>query len=93
MVEFDNSISRNSNYVSRSGINRKQLDKWKVPKEISVKSVQKSFDNVPNKKKVLTGVGENSKYKRHTNYVKVDDLLKEVVKDNETFLHKLFKKK
>ena len=92
MVEFDNSISRNSNYVSRSSINRKQLDKWKVPKEISVESVKRSFDKTQ-KIVVMTGVGENSKYKRHTNYVKVDDLLKEVVKDNETFLHKHFKKK
>lgn len=93
MVEFDNSLSRNTYFINRSSINRKQLDIWNVPKQISVKSVQNSFDKVKNKKQVLTGVGENSQYIRHTNYVKVDDLLTEIVKDNKQFLDDYFRKK
>ncbi|MBQ3158764.1 MAG: hypothetical protein IJB98_03630 [Clostridia bacterium] len=71
---FDNNISRNPNYTNKSNITRKQLDKWKVPKSITVKQVQTAFDKCK-KETVITGVDFNTGRQRHTNYVEVRTLL------------------
>lgn len=74
MTDFNNDISRSPYYISKSRIDRRTLDKWKVPKEIKVSEVKKAFSHC-NKKLVKTGVSFDSRYQRHTEYVFIKDLL------------------
>lgn len=74
MTDVNNDYSNNPRFISKSKINRKMLNKWKVPKEIKVDEVKNAFDYC-NKKLVKTGVSFDTRYQRHTNYVGVRELL------------------
>ena len=80
MTEFNNDITKNPNYITKSKIDGKFIKSLNLPKGINVKFVKECFENAPFKY-VKTGNPYNEYMQRHTKVVSKKDLQYEIFKE------------
>ena len=79
MSELNNEINKNSNYTSKSKINRKMLREMHIPDFISIEQAKKDFDAcVGDIYKIGMPYDENKQ--RHTKFVSKYELYQKIIK-------------
>ncbi len=78
-IPFDNSATNSKNYISKSKINRKELDSMHIPKTVSLEEARKCFDEC-DYKLVMTGNENNQYQQRRTRIVHRLALYKQIIK-------------
>lgn len=79
MCEFDNNISKNSDYISKSKINRKVLREMHIPDCVTVKSAKKDFNSCEGKTCKVGSPYDKSRQRR-TKFVSKYELYHEIIK-------------
>lgn len=78
-IPFDNSVTNSKDYISKSKITRKELDKMSIPQYITVEEAKKCFDECQGRF-VVTGNENNVYQQRHTKIVHRLALYKQIIK-------------
>jgi len=79
MPAYNEDISRNPNYTTKSKINRKMLRQMKIPDFVSVKQAKEDFDSCHGEIHKV-GMPYDKNKQRHTKFVSKFELYRKIIK-------------